>query len=47
MGGDKIISKDAMSEFFYNLSMQALSKSDDTILIQFDAIKKLNKGLND
>ena len=30
---DKIISKNAMSECFHNLSMQALSKSDDAILI--------------
>ena len=35
-----------MSEFFHNLSMKALSKSDDTIVIKFDAINKLNKSLN-
>ena len=45
--GDKMISKSTMSEFFHNLSMQALSKSDDTIVIKFDAIKRLNKSLND
>ena len=45
LGGDKMISKNAMSEFFHNLSMQALSKSDDTIVIKFDAINKL-KSLN-
>ena len=27
--------------------MQALSKSDDTIVIKFDAINKLNKSIND
>ena len=27
--------------------MQVLSKSDDTILIKFDAINRLNKSLND
>ena len=27
--------------------MQALSKFDDTILIKFDAINRLNKSLND
>ena len=27
--------------------MQALSKSDDTIVIKFDAINRLNKSLND
>ena len=42
-----MISKNAMSEFFHNLSMQALSKSDDTIVIKFDAINRLNKSLND
>ena len=47
LGGDKMISKSTMSEFFHNLSMQALSKSDDTIVIKFDAIKRLNKSLND
>ena len=46
-GGDKMVSKNAMSEFFHNLSMQALSKSDDAILIKFNAINKLNKSLND
>ena len=36
-----------MSKSFPNLSMQALSKFDDAILIKFDAINKLNKSLND
>ena len=31
--GDKMISKNATSQFFHNLSMQALSKSNDTILL--------------
>ena len=35
-----------MSEFFHNLAMQALSKPGDTIVIKFDAIKVLNKSLN-
>ena len=47
LGGDKMVSKNAMNEFFHNLSMQALSKSDDAILMKFDAINKLNKSLND
>ena len=34
-----------MSEFFHNLSMQALSKSDDSILLKFDAINRLNKSM--
>ena len=46
LGGDKVISKNAMSEFFYNLSMQALSKSDDTIVIKIDALNRLNKCFN-
>ena len=47
LGGDKMISKHAMSEFFHNLSMQALSKSDDTIVFKFDARNRLNKSLKD
>ena len=46
-GGDKMISKNAMSEFFRNLSMQALIKSDNTIAIKFDAVNRSNKKLND
>ena len=38
IGGNKTISKNAMSEFFHNLSMQALSRDDDRIDIKFDAI---------
>ena len=47
LGSNKMISKNAISEFFHNLSMQALSKSDDIIVIKFDAINVLNKSLND
>ena len=36
-----------MSEFFHNLSMQALSISDDSIVLKCNAIKKLNKNIND
>ena len=46
LGGDKTISKDAMSEFFHNLSMQALSKSDKIISLKFDAINRLTKSIN-
>ena len=42
-----MISKNAMSEFFHNLSIQALSQSDNTIIIKFDPINTLNKSLND
>ena len=47
LGGDKMISKNAMYEIFHNLSMQALSKSDDTFVIKFDAINILNQILNE
>ena len=45
IGGDKTISKNAMSEFFHNLSMQALSRDDDRIDIKFDAVEGLNKSI--
>ena len=47
IGGNKTISKNAMSEFFHNLSMQALSRDDDRINIKFDAIKELNKSIKE
>ena len=47
LGGDNMISKNAMSEFSQNLSMQALSKSDDIIVIKFDVINRLNKSSKD
>ena len=34
-----------MSEFFHNLSMQALRKSHNKIVIKFDATNILNKSL--
>ena len=46
LGGDKTISRDAMNEFFYNLSMQALSKSDKIISLKFDATNRLTKNIN-
>ena len=39
--------KKALIEFFHNLLMQALSKSDNAILIKFEATNKLNKSLHD
>ena len=35
-----------MSEFYHNLSMRALSKSNDKNFVNFDAINWLNKNLN-
>ena len=46
-GGNRALSKDAMSEFLHNLSMPALSISDDSIVLRFDVIKKLNNNIND
>ena len=43
LGGDKTISKDAMREFFHNLSMQAPSKSDNSILLKFNAKTNLTR----
>ena len=45
MDGNKTISKNAMSDFFHNLSMQALSRDDDRTEIRFDAITALNASL--
>ena len=45
IGGDKTISKNAMSEFFHNLSMQALSRDDNRIDIKFDVMEELNKNI--
>ena len=47
IGDDKTISKNATSEFFHNLSMQALSRDDNRINIKFDAIKELNKSIKE
>ena len=46
LGGDKIISKNAMSEFFHNLSVQALDKMGDRVKLKLDAINDLNKNIN-
>ena len=46
LGDGKNISKNAMSEFFQNLSLQALNELDETTNIKFDAINELNKFIN-
>ena len=46
-GGNRAWSKDVMSEFFHNHSMKTLSISNNSIVLKFDAIKKLNKNIND
>ena len=44
-GGDKELSRNVMSEFFRNMSLQALTIDDDSIKIGFDEIIELNKNL--
>ena len=46
-GGNRALSTDVMSEFFHNHSMKTLSISNNSIVLKFDAIKKLNKNIND
>ena len=46
LGGEKNISKNVLSEFFQNLSLQALNELDETISIKFDAINELNQSIN-
>ena len=46
LGGDTEISGDAMSELFHNLSWQALTNDNDSIMPQFDAITNLVKNIN-
>ena len=46
LGGDKEISRNARSEFFHNLSWQALNKDNDSIKIEFEAITELVKSIN-
>ena len=44
-GGDKLLSKNVMSEFLHNLSLQALTIDDDKIEMQFYEIEELSKNL--
>ena len=46
LGGDKEISRDAMSEFFHNLSWQALTYDNDSIQVKFEAATELVKNIN-
>ena len=46
LDGDKEISRNAMSEFFHNLSWQALTNDNDSIQIEFKAITELVKSIN-
>ena len=46
LGGDKEISRNAMREFFHNLSWQALTSDNDSVKITFEAITELVKSIN-
>ena len=46
LAGDKEVSRNAMSEFFHNLSWQALTKDNDLIQIEFETITELVKSIN-
>ena len=46
LGGDPNLSKDAMSEFYYNLLMQALSKSNHKILLNISETSDLAMNIN-
>ena len=45
LGGDKNITKNAMTKFFQNLSLHALDEVDETTNIKFDAVNELNKSI--
>ena len=46
LGGDKIISNNARSKYFHNLSMQVLNKMDNRVKLKFDTINDLNKNID-
>ena len=46
LGGDKEVSRNAMSEFFHNLSWQALRNDNDSVQLEFTAITELVKSIN-
>ena len=46
LDGDKEVSRNAMSEFFHNLSWQALANENDSIKIGFSAITELVESIN-
>ena len=44
--GDIEVSRNAMSELFHNLSWQALTNDNDSIILEFDAIEALDRDVN-
>ena len=45
LGGSRRISKDVMTEFFHNLSMQVFSVSNDEVILKFNTISALVKNI--
>ena len=45
LGGSPSLSQRTMTKFYHNLSMQALSKSDDSVRPEFIAIVNLFKNI--
>ena len=43
--GDKLLSKNVMTEFLHNLSLQALNRDDDRVQLKFSSIIALNRKL--
>ena len=46
LGGDSQVPRNVMSEFFHNLSWQALTIDNDSIQLEFTAITELVKSIN-
>lgn len=46
LGRDQQISEGAVTKFYHNLSMQALSKSNSKIALDFTRISELVKNIN-
>ena len=46
LGGDKEVSRNAMSELFHNLSWQALTNDNDSIQVKFEAVTALVQSIN-
>ena len=46
LGGNVELSRNAMNEFFHNLSWQALTNDNDSVKIKFEAIAELVKNIN-
>ena len=46
LGGNVELSRNAMNEFFHNLSWQALTNDNDSVQIKFEAITELVKSIN-